>query len=98
MITLHRLGHVTEPFELNPDLIVTVEANPDTVITLATGTKVLVAEPPQRVAAAISEYRVQILSSALRRRRDAQEATPAAASRQAVRAQLAALDAHALDA
>ena len=27
MITLHRLGHAAEPFQLNPDLIVTVEAN-----------------------------------------------------------------------
>jgi len=37
MISLHRLGHKLEPFRLNPDLIVTVEATPDTVLTLATG-------------------------------------------------------------
>ena len=50
MITLHRLGHTTaEPFHLNPDLIVTVEATPDTVITLTTGAKVVVAESPERV-------------------------------------------------
>ena len=49
MITLHRLGHAAEPFHLNPDLIVTVEANPDTVVTLTTGTKIVVAEPPERV-------------------------------------------------
>ena len=30
MIELHRLGQ-PEPFQLNPDLIVTVEAHPDTV-------------------------------------------------------------------
>src|SRR5438132_746917 len=35
MIELHRLGQ-PEPFQLNPDLIVTVEAHPDTVIHLAT--------------------------------------------------------------
>ena len=34
MITLHRLGHASSTFQLNPDLIFTVEANPDTVITL----------------------------------------------------------------
>ena len=28
MIALHRLGHRHEPFHLNPDLIVTVEATP----------------------------------------------------------------------
>ena len=37
MITLHRLGHRSEPLHLNPDLITTVEAHPDTVVTLATG-------------------------------------------------------------
>ncbi len=46
MITLHRLGHSDEPFQLNPDMIVTVESTPDTVITLATGAKVVVAETP----------------------------------------------------
>src|SRR5271170_5524911 len=69
MITLHRLGHAVEPFRLNPDLIVTVEANPDTVITLTTGTKVVVAEPPGRVVEEIQAYRVEILSGALNRRR-----------------------------
>ena len=46
MITLNRLGHSDEPFQLNPDMIVTVESTPDTVITLATGAKVVVAETP----------------------------------------------------
>ena len=59
MITLHRLGHAAEPFHLNPDLIVTVEANPDTVVTLTTGTKIVVAEPPDRVVGQIREYRVR---------------------------------------
>jgi uncharacterized protein YlzI (FlbEa/FlbD family) len=48
MITLHRLGHKLELFHLNPDLIATVEGHPDTVITLATGSKIVVAETPQR--------------------------------------------------
>jgi flagellar protein FlbD len=74
MITLHRLGHAAEPFHLNPDLIVTVEANPDTVVTLTTGTKIVVAEPPEKVVQEIREYRVEVLSGALSRRR--QEAPP----------------------
>jgi len=69
MISLHRLGHQAEEFHLNPDLIVTVEANPDTVITLTTGTKVVVAESPERVVQEIRAYRVEILSGALNRRR-----------------------------
>ena len=68
MITLHRLGHKLEPFHLNPDLIFTVEANPDTVITLTTGTKIVVAETPQRVAAEIKNYRIDILAGAWQRR------------------------------
>ena len=74
MITLHRLGHVAEPFQLNPDLIVTVEANPDTVVTLTTGTKIVVAEPPERVTEEIREYRIDVLSGALSRRKEAQGA------------------------
>lgn len=69
MISLHRLGHQAEEFHLNPDLIVTVEANPDTVITLTTGTKVVVAEAPDRVVQEIRAYRVEVLSGALNRRR-----------------------------
>ena len=74
MISLHRLGHQAEEFHLNPDLIVTVEGNPDTVITLTTGTKVVVAETPDRVVEEIRSYRVDVLSGALNRRR--QEAPP----------------------
>lgn len=76
MISLHRLGHQLEEFHLNPDLIVTVEANPDTVITLTTGTKVVVAEPPERVVEEIRDYRVAVLSGALSRRRPRAEAQP----------------------
>lgn len=69
MITLNRLGHSDEPFQLNPDMIVTVESTPDTVLTLATGAKVVVKETPQEVAAAVHAYRADVLSDAFRRRR-----------------------------
>ncbi len=68
MITLNRLGHKDEPFQLNVDMIVTVESTPDTVITLATGTKVVVAETPAEVAAAMHEFRASVLAEAFRRR------------------------------
>ena len=69
MITLRRLGHSDEPFQLNPEMIVTVESTPDTVISLATGAKVVVAETPEEVAEAVRGYRADILGEALRRRR-----------------------------
>jgi flagellar protein FlbD len=68
MITLNRLGHTDEPFHLNVDRIVTVESTPDTVITLATGTKVVVAETPAEVAAAVHAYRAEVMAEAFRRR------------------------------
>jgi flagellar protein FlbD len=73
MITLNRLGHNDEPFQLNPDMIVTVESHPDTVIALATGAKVVVAETPQEVAAAVHAHRAEVLSDALRRRRPSRQ-------------------------
>jgi flagellar protein FlbD len=69
MITLSRLGHQDEHFQLNPDMIVTVESTPDTVITLATGAKVVVTETPQEVAQEVHSYRADVLSDAFRRRR-----------------------------
>ena len=68
MITLHRLGHSTEPLHLNPDLITTIEAHPDTVVTLATGSKLLVAEAPEEIADAVKNWRAEILDEAFRRR------------------------------
>lgn len=70
MITLHRLGHAVDTFQINPDVIVTIEANPDTVITITNGMKVVVAEPPERVADAIQEYRTNVLAHALIRRHE----------------------------
>ena len=70
MIELHRIGHGHEPFQLNPDLIVTVEAHPDTVITLATGTKVVVGESPEEVSDLVRDWRVSITNAAWRERRE----------------------------
>jgi len=65
MITLHRLGHFEESFELNPDLIVTVESTPDTVITLATSAKVVVSDSPEEIAEAVRQWRAKVLIAAL---------------------------------
>ncbi len=65
MITLHRLGHSEDPFQLNPDLIVKVESTPDTVVTLATAAKVLVSETPEQVAARTREWHAEVLAEAL---------------------------------
>ncbi|MGH2871698.1 MAG: flagellar FlbD family protein [Solirubrobacteraceae bacterium] len=73
MITLHRLGHQVDPFQINPDVIVTVEANPDTVLTILNGQKIVVAEPPERVAEEISRYRATIFAEALLRRHELRE-------------------------
>jgi flagellar protein FlbD len=92
MIALHRLGHQAEEFHLNPDLILTVEANPDTVITLTTGTKVVVAEPPERVVQQIRAYRVDILSGALNRRRQADAQPHGIHARRAAQGMLISLE------
>jgi flagellar protein FlbD len=65
MIILHRLAHEAEPFHLNPDLIVTIEACPDTVVTLATGARILVGEDPQAVVRAILRWRADVRRSTL---------------------------------
>jgi flagellar protein FlbD len=66
MIRLRRLGG-SEEFDLNPDLILTVESTPDTVVTLTSGTKLVVDESPDSVTAAVREWRVGVLERALRR-------------------------------
>lgn len=66
MITLHRLGHSDESFQLNPDLIVSVESRPDTVITLATSAKVVVSDTPEQVSAAVRGWRAEVLATALK--------------------------------
>ncbi|MGH2859948.1 MAG: flagellar FlbD family protein [Solirubrobacteraceae bacterium] len=92
MISLHRLGHQAEEFHLNPDLIVTVEANPDTVITLTTGTKVVVAESPDRVVAEIRSYRVDVLSGALSKRRQEGAQPHGVQARRAAQGMLLSID------
>jgi flagellar protein FlbD len=67
MIRLHRLGGSEHEFDLNPDLVLTVESSPDTTVTLTTGSKLVVAESPDSVTAAIREWRVGILERALKR-------------------------------
>jgi flagellar protein FlbD len=73
VIRLHRLGHPGENFHLNPDLIVSIESTPDTVVTLTTHTKLIVAERPEEVVAAIQTWRASVLETGLpriRRRSD----------------------------
>ncbi len=65
MIRLHRLGSGAEPFLLNPDLIVTIEATPDTVATLTTGARVVVCESPQEVVRRVRDWRISVLVAAL---------------------------------
>jgi uncharacterized protein YlzI (FlbEa/FlbD family) len=71
MITLNRLGHSDEPFQLNPDMIVTVESTPDTVV----------AETPAEVAGAAQAYRASVLAEALKRRRSSRQPGVTAAHR-----------------
>ncbi len=66
MITLHRLGHPSEEFLVNHDMIVLVEANPDTVIRLTGGEKMLVAETPADVAEKVLTCRAETMSLAMR--------------------------------
>ena len=57
MIELHRLGRDPEPFHLNPDLIVTIEAHPDTVVHLSTGATLVVSETPEELVAEVRAWR-----------------------------------------
>ena len=67
MIELHRLGKGDEPFQLNPDLVMTIEAVPDTTIHLTTGNRVVVAEPVEQVVDEIAAWRVRVLADSLER-------------------------------
>jgi flagellar protein FlbD len=73
VIRLHRLGHRDEVFQLNPDLIISIEATPDTVVTLTTHSKLIVHEAPDEVAGLVRDWRASILEQAfprIRRRSD----------------------------
>ncbi len=58
MIKLTRLNG--SELWVNADLIEFLEATPDTVITLTDGKKIVVADPPERVVAAVIAYWRQI--------------------------------------
>jgi uncharacterized protein YlzI (FlbEa/FlbD family) len=92
MITLNRLGHSDEPFQLNPEMIVTVESTPDTVITLATGAKIVVAETPEEVANAVHANRAAVLSDAMRRRGTPRQPAPGPAALRREPPHLSAVD------
>jgi uncharacterized protein YlzI (FlbEa/FlbD family) len=66
MIRLHRLAREPQPFLLNPDLVLTVEASPDTVVTLTTGSRLLVTETPDAVVDAVRAWRVSVLDGMAR--------------------------------
>jgi len=64
MIVLHRLTHPEQPFHLNPDLILTVEATPDTVISLETAAKFVVLETPEEIVGLIRDWKASIVARA----------------------------------
>jgi flagellar protein FlbD len=61
VILVHKLSHDREPFYINPDLIVSIEAHPDVVLTLDNGQKVVVAESVERLIESIREWRRSLL-------------------------------------
>jgi flagellar protein FlbD len=65
VIRLHRLSARAEVFYLNPDLIISIDSTPDTVLTLTTHQKVLIADAPEDVVAAIHAWRASILADAM---------------------------------
>lgn len=64
MIRLHHFGADPVAFDLNPDLIFTVEARPDTIIHTTHGQDVLVTETPAEVREAIRQWRAGVLAAA----------------------------------
>jgi flagellar protein FlbD len=67
MIELHRLGQGDLSFQLNPDLVLSIEAVPDTTIVLTTGNRVVVRESVEQVVAEIADWRVRVLADSLDR-------------------------------
>src|SRR3954463_16520206 len=63
MIRLHNLAREPQPFHLNPDLVLTVEAHPDTVVTLTTGSRLIVTETPEEVTEAVRQWRSSVLDA-----------------------------------
>lgn len=61
MILVHKLSHDREPFYINPDLVVSIEAHPDTVLTLDNGQKVVVADAVEELLEGIRAWRRSLL-------------------------------------
>jgi len=66
VIRLHKLGRDPQPFHLNPDLVITVDAHPDTVVTLTTGSRLVVTETPEEVVEAVRQWRASVLDAMAR--------------------------------
>ncbi len=61
MIRVHRLRG--EPLFVNADFIEAIESTPDTVITLLDGRRLVVADPPEDIVAAIRRFRASVLQA-----------------------------------
>ncbi len=59
MLQLTRLGGPV--FALNPDLIERAEATPDTVLTLVNGSRYVIRESLEELAALVRQYRADII-------------------------------------
>jgi flagellar protein FlbD len=62
VVQLTRLGGPV--FALNPDLIERAEATPDTVVTLVNGSRYVIRESLEELAALISAYRAMVVAQA----------------------------------
>lgn len=62
MILLHHFGSQGEPFYLNPELIISVEAKPDTLIRLLTGQELYVQEDPSQIVNLVRDWRSSLLN------------------------------------
>lgn len=63
VIILTRLNG--QRFAVNPDLIERVESTPDTIVTLVDGTKYLVMEDIESIAALVIEHRAAVVAKAI---------------------------------
>jgi flagellar protein FlbD len=62
VLQLTRLGGPV--FALNPDLIERAEATPDTVVTLVNGSRYVITESLDELAALIGDYRASVVAQA----------------------------------
>ena len=66
MIRLHKLGRTPQPFHLNPDLILTVEANPDTVVCSRPARAWSWSRRPSRSPTSVRAWRASVLDAMTR--------------------------------